>query len=348
MNLIAKKTRGRRTLLQEELMAKTIDVVSSLLLRGAPVSSAVITAVAKGIITANDRSLLVENGGTLSLNMDWARQILYRMETRGEKLVRRMGTTAKIPVAPGILKEVKLDYQRKYQMLQIQHSIPKELIINFDQTPLPYACATKHTLEKQGSKQVPLVGKGKTKQITGTFVISQSSEFLPMQPIYEGKTTKCLPKNVIFPKGFNITFTKNHWSNEEKALELLNKIIFPYIENVKERLDLPSDQKAMLIFDAFRGQTTANVIQHITDKGCVVLYAPNNMTNYFQMLDLNVNGHAKEFLKKKFEVWYAEQATKQIKAGKNIYDVEVPMKMSDMKPIHARWVIGLYDHLTNS
>ena len=89
VTLIAKKPRGRPTLLPEELMAKTIDVVSSLLLRGAPVSSAVIRAVAKGTITSNDRSLLVENGGALSLNKDWARQILYRMETRGEKLVRQ-------------------------------------------------------------------------------------------------------------------------------------------------------------------------------------------------------------------------------------------------------------------
>ena len=154
MNLIAKKPRGRPTLLPEELMAKTIDVVSSLRLRGAPVSSAVIRAVAKGIITANDRSLLVENGGTVSLNKGWAHQVLHRMKALGEKLVRRMGTTAKISIAPGIFKEVKLDFQRKYQMLQIQHSISKEFIINFDQAPLPYVCATKHTSEKQGGKSL--------------------------------------------------------------------------------------------------------------------------------------------------------------------------------------------------
>ena len=56
------------------------------------------------------------------------------METLGEKLVHRMGTTAKIPIASGILKEEMLDYQRKYQMRQIQHSIPKELMIKFDPT----------------------------------------------------------------------------------------------------------------------------------------------------------------------------------------------------------------------
>ena len=92
-------------------------------------------------------------------------------------------------------------------MLQFHHSIPKDLSITFDQTPLPYICATKHTLEKQGSKEVPLVGKGKTKQSTGTFAISQPGEFLPIQLIYKGKMTRCVPNNVIFPKGFNITFT---------------------------------------------------------------------------------------------------------------------------------------------
>ena len=76
MTLIAKNPRSLPTLLPEERMAKTIDVVSSLQLRGAPVSSAFITAMAKGIITANDRSRLVENGGTLSLTKDWATQIL--------------------------------------------------------------------------------------------------------------------------------------------------------------------------------------------------------------------------------------------------------------------------------
>ena len=66
-------------------MDKTISMVKCLLLKGALVSSSVITAVARGIILANDRSLLAENGGTIQLNHDWARQILYRMDTGGEK-----------------------------------------------------------------------------------------------------------------------------------------------------------------------------------------------------------------------------------------------------------------------
>ena len=66
-------------MLPEILMKKTIDTISVLRLRGASVTSSVINAVAKGIVQANDRTLLVKNGGHLSLPNDWARKDLYRM-----------------------------------------------------------------------------------------------------------------------------------------------------------------------------------------------------------------------------------------------------------------------------
>ena len=58
---IVMKSRGRPTLLPETLMKKTIDTISALRLRGAPVISSLINAVAKGIVQANNRTLLVEN-----------------------------------------------------------------------------------------------------------------------------------------------------------------------------------------------------------------------------------------------------------------------------------------------
>ena len=112
---IVNKKQGRPTLLPEDLMKKTISIVMNLRLKGPPISSSVINAMARGIVMANDRSLLVENGGYISLSNDWSRKILYRMEQNDKKMVRRMATTAKIPVAPGLLSEVKLDYQRKFK-----------------------------------------------------------------------------------------------------------------------------------------------------------------------------------------------------------------------------------------
>ena len=65
---IKKKTTGRPSLLPEDLMKETIDTVAGLRLKGAPVSAAVIQSVAKGLVLANDRSLLIENGGYLLLS----------------------------------------------------------------------------------------------------------------------------------------------------------------------------------------------------------------------------------------------------------------------------------------
>ena len=52
-------------------MKKTIDTVAGLRLKGAPVSAAAINSVAKGIVLANDSSLLIKNGGYLSLSNEW-------------------------------------------------------------------------------------------------------------------------------------------------------------------------------------------------------------------------------------------------------------------------------------
>ena len=111
---------------------------------------------------------------------------------------------------------------------------------------------------------------------------------------------------------------------------------------------LPIDQKAMLIFDVFKGQVTEKVNSVIEENNCVIVHVPNNMTDKFQPLDLTVNAQAKQFLKSKFECWYAEQISKQLDDRSNVYDIQVPLKLSVIKPIHAKWLLGLYDRLQNS
>ena len=335
---IVKKIAGRSTLQPESLMKKVIDTVANLRLRGAPVSSAVIRAVARGVIIANDRSLLLENGGYIDLSTDWSRQVLYRFETLGQKMTSRTATTAKISIASALLNETKLDFQRKIKSLQAWHEIPEDLIINFDQTPLPYVCTGKHTYHTQEALNGPLVGKGKKKQITGTFTITMTGQFLPLQLIYQGTTDRCLPKGVEFPDDWYVTYTANHKSNESKAIQHLQMVVFSYVKKRKVELKLPL---SMLIFDVFKGQVTDKVTKFIGENDCVLVYVPSNMTDQFQPLDLNVKGHAKEFLKKKFECWYAKQVTDQIDRGSSVYDVNVPLKLSIIKPIHVKWLIGL-------
>ena len=61
-----------------------------------------------------------------------------------------------------------------------------------------------------------------------------------------------------------------------------------------------------------------------------------------------MNAVAKHFLKDKFELWYANEVKKQLLEETKVYDIDIPLKLSILKPIHGRWLLGLYDHLQNN
>ena len=73
-------------------------------------------------------------------------------------LRRSMTFTARIPIALVLLEETKLYYQRKIKIVASKYNIPKELILKLDQTPLPFICATSHTLHEKSGKVSHLKG----------------------------------------------------------------------------------------------------------------------------------------------------------------------------------------------
>ena len=80
----------------------------------------------------------------------------------------------------------------------------------------------------------------------------------------------------------------------------------------------------------------------------VHVHVTANLTHRDQPLDINVNGVAKGFLKDQLQTWYTDEIQKQTDNGKGIYEVNVDTRVSRMKPIHAPWVIALYDKVWNS
>ena len=166
---------------------------------------------------ANEPDLLKEHGGHLELTEDWARHLLKSMEW-----VKRKGSTGKVEPSENFLQEV---YQREISRIILNHDNPLDLVLNLDQTPLSYVSPGKYTFCLKGTTTVPIGGVDDKRQITGTVTFSSSGVFLPTQLIYQGKTKRCLPK-FKFPKEFHVTYTKNHWSNFEKCVELFKKVIF--------------------------------------------------------------------------------------------------------------------------
>ena len=78
-------------------------------------------------------------------------------------------------------------------------------------------------------------------------------QFLPMQVIHIGKTTKSIPR-VSFPDGFLVSANLKNYSNEEESLKMMEHIIIPYVENQRKILKLDAQYPPMLMMDVFKGQ----------------------------------------------------------------------------------------------
>lgn len=221
--------------------------------------------------------------------------------------VQRAGTTGRPPVPYGLYAESSVMYLQDISEKMKKFSIPPELVLNADQTPSNYVPVGTMTMSKRGEKSVPVKGLSDKRNITLTFAVTLSGEFLPMQIIYQGKTDRSQPRGFEFPDGFSVTQNPQHWSNKTETLKLVEEVINPYIKVTRKKLGLPDNQKALLVWDVFKAQTTDKVTNELKRLNVEYTSVPANMTHFFQPLDLTSNRSAKEFMKTKFVTWYASE-----------------------------------------
>ena len=179
-----------------------------------------------------------------------------------------------------------------FNIFEIVHAHVR-LVTNIDQTPLPLFLVSKYTTNKKNEPSIS-ISHSADYQITGTFSITLSGKFLPPQLIYQVKTNRCHPK-YDFPKELNISHSDNHWSNTKLSMELVKTVLLSYVNRVKEEKNVRSSKEWLLLADVFKAQWTDDVKQKITENHGKIVPLPNNMTSYFQPLDLTVNRSCKHF-----------------------------------------------------
>lgn len=78
-------------------------------------------------------------------------------------------------------------------MLVDLYDIPDALVVNSDQTGIPLVPSSDYTRAAKGAKDVSTHGHGDKRQITVVPSTAANGESLPMQVIYQGKTSQSLP-----------------------------------------------------------------------------------------------------------------------------------------------------------
>ena len=101
---------------------------------------------------------------------------------------------------------------------------------------------------------------------------------------------------------------------------------------------------AFVIFDRFKGQCTPRIMSLLASHNIQIAIIPGNCTDRLQPLDVSVNKAVKEYLRGKFQGWYAERVNSSLDSGTS--DV-VDLKMSIMKPLGAGWLMEMHDYLVS-
>ncbi len=334
--------KGRPTLLPKFIDTMVQQHIKKLRLAGGIVNRKIAIATARGLVTHHDRTLLQENGGYILLGRSWSESLFQRMG-----YVQRKGTKAGRKL-PNDFSAIKEKYLLDIKAIVKEHNIPDELIVNFDQTGVSIIPVDDWTMEKEGSKDVSITGLEDKRMITVLLCYSLSLDMLPPQAIYQGTTTQCHPKGVQFPEGWNISHSKNHWSTTDTMKEYFDKVLLPTFKKIKAARNLPESQQSLVVMDCYKVHQTEEVINHLKTNNCQIKFVPASCTGDLQPLDVSGNQVYKGSMEDSFTEWYSDKVADSLKKGIDLSTVQASMTLTEMKPIHARWLIRAFDKLKSS
>lgn len=175
---LAKRRRGRKTLLPDKVDKAIVEFILGLRAKGANVSLPVILGAARGIVRKLSPQLLPENGGSLKLGKAWATSLMRRMnfsKRKATKAARKKPTEFLLIKHKFLFGIEQVVYKRK---------IPEALVVNLDQTAVRMVPAGNWTMAAKGSKQVPLMGLEDKREITTLLSIAADGHMLPAQVDY--------------------------------------------------------------------------------------------------------------------------------------------------------------------
>ena len=144
------------------------------------INTSIANATARALI-----QIFLQAVGNIDLESTaWAPSLFKRMG-----YVKRRKTSSKLEIPDAARKEIEFLFYHEIDTYVEKFKITPFIILNLDQTPLKYVPVSQETMAPCGSTVVTIERTNDKRMITGTFAITFSGKLLPIQLIYEGKTT---------------------------------------------------------------------------------------------------------------------------------------------------------------
>ena len=181
--------------------------------------------------------------------------------------------------------------------------------------------------------------------VTGVVSGTYDGTLLPLQIIYQGKTTACEPSPDTYPSDFDITHTESHWSNKISKFSFFNNVLKPYVDKKRAEQGYGQETYALIIFDFHKSNLHKELYEYMEKENWCFKLVPERCTDFCQPMDLSVNGAFKRYLRQEWTNWYGQQFMMQLKSGRKVNEVNIDTTLTYLKPIHAQWVIKAFTQM---
>ena len=112
--------------------------------------------------------------------------------------------------------------------------------------------------------------------------------------------------------------------------------MLPYLEKTKKDLNLPNDQKSLLIWDVFTGQNTDAFMNRLSELNILIVNVPKNLTHLLQPLDLTTNATFKKIERKESSNYFTSAILKELIKDPNldVTTISVDIRLTTLNLIH--------------
>ena len=116
---------------------------------------------------------------------------------------------------------------------------------------------------------------------------------------------------------------------------------------VKQEKTLPQYQKSLVVWDAFNAQSSPKLMDTLSSYSIEAAMVLKNMTHLLQPLDLTTNASFQKYEKRAFSETFTSCIMEVLTndPDRDVTTIQVDLRLSTLKPRHAKVMTDIYQHL---
>lgn len=214
--------------------------------------------------------------------------------------MNRRASSTKSDLIPENCEELGTQMVRTVIELMRKYDIPKECVLNADETPPFMETNPNYTLDEKGKRgPTTVLSFNKEKQrINFMLTITSNGDHLKPFVVLKGKNVKLLVKNnkdVL--KNSIVCANKNTWMTTKLTKYYIKRVIKPYAKG----------EYYILLRDHFSCHYRKEIIDLCLQYKIIVVLIPARCTPMFQPLDVSVNKSLKNYIRRSCEEFKISQ-----------------------------------------